>query len=349
MKVGRKTKVVKLTLEQHETLKMRVSSGTTEQRAALRARVILLSSQGKSLKEISKLTGLSFQNCCKWRKRFCESGMDGLKDRRGRGRKPSIPPGKKVSVLALACQIPPDGCTSWSISRLAKETGISRSTVHRILNEGEVKPHKIHYWCGKSRDPEFEEKKAAIIGLYMNPPENALVLAVDEKSQIQALDRTQPELPMRAGNPKRLTATYKRHGTTCLLAALAVHEGSLDHRLVERHTHKEFLAFLKHLYRKHPRRQLHVILDNFSAHKHKKVVEWVEKRRRLTLHFTPTYSSWLNQVEIWFSIFSRDVLRGGVWSSKSALIKQIMKYIKHYNEKRAKPFSWTYTGKPLAA
>jgi len=349
MKVGRKPKKVELTLEQYESLRMRVVAGKTEQRAALRARVILLASEGKSLKEISSLTGLSYQNCCKWRKRFFTSGLEGLNDKRGRGRKPSIPPEKKVSVIALACSKPPAGRTSWSISMLAEEVGISRYSVHKVLNEGQLKPHKVSYWCGKSRDPEFEEKKTAIIGLYMNPPENALVLAVDEKSQIQALDRTQPELPMRAGSSKRLTATYKRHGTTCLLAALAVHDGNLDGRLVERHTHKEFLAFLKHLYRKHPRRQLHVILDNFSAHKHSKVVEWVGKRRRLTLHFTPTYSSWLNQVEIWFSIFSRDVLRGGVWHSKQALIKQIMKYIKHYNADRAKPFNWTYTGKPLVA
>jgi transposase len=154
-------------------------------------------------------------------------------------------------------------------------------------------------------------------------------------------------LPIRKGNPKRLTATYKRNGTTCLLAALAVHEGTIDGRCVEQNTHKEFLNYLKHIYRKYPGKQLHVILDNLSVHKHKAVTDWVSRRRRLTLHFTPTYSSWLNQVEIWFNIFARDVLRGGVWKSKQQLVKQIMEYIRNYNELWAKPFTWTYTGKPL--
>ena len=178
-------------------------------------------------------------------------------------------------------------------------------------------------------------------------PDNALVLAVDEKSQIQALDRTQPMLPLRQGDAKRMTATYKLHGTTCLLAAFSVHEGSIDGRCVNQHTHKELLAFLKYLYRKYHRKKLHVIMDNFSAHKHKKVKEWASHRRRLTLHFTPTYASWLNQVEIWFSIFSRDVIKGGIWHSQQELVKQIMYYIKKYNEKRAKPFKWTYKGDPL--
>jgi len=183
----------------------------------------------------------------------------------------------------------------------------------------------------------------------MNPPENALVLCVDEKSQIQALDRTQPLLPMRPSNPKRLTATYKRNGTTCLLAALAVHEGTVDGRCVERNNHEDFLRYLKHLYRKFPGKELHVIVDNLSVHKHQKVKDWVSRRRRLTMHFTPTYSSWLNQVEIWFNIFARDVLRGGVWRSKQELVNQIMTYVKQYNELWAKPFKWTYTGKPLVA
>jgi len=150
---------------------------------------------------------------------------------------------------------------------------------------------------------------------------------------------------MKPGKPRRQTATYTRHGTTCFLASLSVHEGSVDSRCVDRHTHKEFLALLKHLYRKHP----HIILDNFSAHKHHAVKEWASKRRRLTFHFTPTYASWLNQVEIWFNIFTKDVIKGGVWRSKQELVGQIMGYIKHYNENRAAPFRWTYTGKPLVA
>ena len=212
-----------------------------------------------------------------------------------------------------------------------------------------MKPHKIDYWCGKSPDPEFEQKQAAILGLYLSPPENALVISVDEKLQIQALDRTQPMLPLKPENPKRFTRTYTRHGTTCLLAALLVHQGEVEARCVDRHTHEEFLNFLKHLYRKYPGKKLHVIIDNYSAHKHSKVMEWAAKRQRVTLYFTPTYASWLNQIEIWFGIFTREVVRGGIWRSKQQLVQQIMRYIKLYNKERAQPFKWTYTGKPLVA
>ena len=328
---------------------MWAGSGKTEQRMALRARVILLASNGRSLKEIEAETGLNWQSCLKWRKRFLASGLEGLQDKAGRGRPLTILPEERVAVVALACTSPVDGSSRWSVRKLAEATGHSKSAVQKILSEGALKPHKTSYWCGKSPDPEFAEKQAAILGLYMNPPENALVLSVDEKSQIQALDRTQPLLPMRPGNPKRLTATYKRNGTTCLLAALAVHAGTVEGRCVESSNHEEFLKFLKLLYRKHPGKHLHVIVDNLAVHKHQKVMAWLEGKRRMTLHFTPTYSSWLNQVEIWFNIFARDVLKDGVWRSKQQLVGQIMEYIKNYNQLWARPFKWTYTGKTLAA
>lgn len=340
---------VDLTSEQTATLKMWAGSGKTEQRMALRARVILLASKGLGLMEIAGEVGLSFRICLKWRKRFLAMGLEGLLDKAGRGRPLSISPEERVSVVALACTTPPDGSTRWSVRKLAEATGHSKSAVQKILAAGAIKPHKTKYWCGKSPDPECAEKQATIIGLYMNPPENALVLSVDEKSQIQALDRTQPLLPMRPGTPKRLTATYKRNGTTCLLAALAVHEGTVEGRCVESSNHEEFLKFLKSLYRKFPGKHLHVIVDNLAVHKHQKVMDWIGSKRRMTLHFTPTYSSWLNQVEIWFNIFARDVLKDGVWRSKQQLVGQIMEYIKSYNQLWAKPFKWTYTGKPLTA
>lgn len=346
--MGRSAVKVVLSDEEFNTLSMWSRAGKTEQRIAWRAEVILFSAEGLTAKLISKKTGMSVQNVIKWRKRFKEQRLDGLKDMQRSGKPRTITPEQRLSVTALACTKPKDGSNAWSIRKLAAATGLGRSTVHRILSEGKIKPHKIEYWCGKSPDPEFEQKQAAILGLYLSPPDNALVLAVDEKSQIQALDRTQPELPLAPGKSKRLTSTYRRHGTTCLLAALAVHDGSIEGRCKDSHTHAEFLSFLKYLYRKYPRKHLHVIVDNFSAHKHKEVMNWVTRKRRLTLHFTPTYASWLNQVEIWFNIFSRDVIRGGVWHSKQELIKQIMNYIKHYN-KTAKPFNWTYTGKPLVA
>jgi len=340
---------IEVTPEDVATLRMWAGSRRGERRLAERAQVILLSSEGASVAEISGRTGLSPQGCSRWRARFAEGGLEGLRDRPRAGRPLAIDAQTRLSVVALATSKPPDGCTRWSTRRLAAKTGIGATSVHRILSEGRLRPHKTKYWCGRSPDPEFEAKQAAILGLYLDPPINALVVCVDEKSQIQALDRTQPELPMQAGSPRRLTATYKRHGTTCLLAALAVHSGEVSGRCVDSNDHTTFLRFLKALYRANPHRELHVILDNLSVHKHHEVLDWAARRRRLTLHFTPTYASWLNQVEIWFGIFGRDVLKDAVWHSKADLVSHIMKYIRSYSSERAKPFAWTYTGKPLAA
>jgi transposase len=347
--MARKSVKFELTAEQETTLKMWVGSHRTQQRYARRAHVILLSAQGLTLEKISAGSGLNRTNCLKWRKRFVAEGLDGLRDKQRKGRPPSITPWQRAQVVRLACERPFTGANTWSRRELARVTGLGSTTVHRILEGGSLKPHKVHHWCGKSPDPEFEPKQTAIIGLYLDPPENALVLSVDEKSQIQALDRTQPELPLRPGNPKRHTATYTRHGTTCLLAALSVHEGTVQGRCVESNNRQAFLAFLKSLYRSHPHKHLHVIVDNLPLHKHPDVMEWVARRRRLILHFTPTYASWLNQIEIWFHIFSRDVVRGGIWRSKQELVDQIMFYIKRYNRDRAHPFTWTYTGKVLVA
>lgn len=337
-----------LTAEQESTLKMWVGSHRTEQRYSRRAQVILFSAEGLRLEQISQRSGLNRTNCLKWRKRFLEEGLDGLKDKPRKGRPRTITPWQRAQVVRLACEKPFTGANAWSRRELARVTGIGSTTVHRILDEASLKPHKIHHWCGKSPDPEFEPKQGVILGLYIDPPDNALVISVDEKSQIQALDRTQPELPLKSGNPKRQTATYTRHGTTCLLAALAVHEGSVTGKCVDRNNRHEFLAFLKKLYRDNPRKHLHIIADNLPLHKHPDVMDWVSRRRRLTLHFTPTYASWLNQIEIWFNIFTRDVIKGGVWHSKKELVDQIMFYIRRYNRDRAHPFSWTYTGKVLA-
>ena len=340
---------LRLTDAERATLTMWTRAGTTEHRMVQRARTILLAAEGVPWAGICAQTGLSLNNSLKWQRRFFAERLEGLKDRPRKGRPPTYTPMEKVAVTALATTKPPGGCNRWSQRHLARATKMSPSTVNRILREGKLKPHKIDYWCGRSPDPEFEAKQTAIIRLYLDPPDNALVLAVDEKSQIQALDRTQPELPLAPDRPRRQTATYTRHGTVCLLAAFSVHEGEVEGRCVARTAHEEFLGFLKHLYRKHPHKHLHVICDNLSAHKHAEVKQWVAKRRRLTLHFTPTYASWLNQIEIWFHIFTRDVVRGGVWRSRQELVRQIITYIDHYNQTRAKPFKWTYTGKPLAA
>jgi len=335
-----------LTAEEEQTLRMWTRAGTTEQRLARRAQVILLCAEGLPIREVGERCGLSQLSVFKWKKRFLARRLEGLTDEPRPGRPARITPAQRLAVVDLATSAPEEGKTSWSVSDLAQASGLSRTTVHRILAEGRLKPHKTEYWCGRSPDPEFEAKQAAILGLYLNPPENALVLSVDEKSQMQALDRTQPELPMRSGEPKRLTATYKRHGTTCLLAALSVHDGEVTARCRDKNDQVSFLAFLKALYRKYPGKRLYVICDNLSVHKGKDVREWAAKRRRLTILHTPTYASWLNQVEIFFNIFTREVMRGGVWSSKQELIAQTMYYIKRYNES-ATPFAWNYTGKPL--
>jgi transposase len=340
---------VEVAAEDEVTLRTWAAARKGERRRWQRAQVILLSAAGETVAAISATTGLGPQAVSTWRRRYLQAGLDGLLDRPRSGRPPEIAPAERLAVVALATAKPPAGASRWSIRRLAQESGIGATTVHRILSEGRLKPHKTEYWCGRSPDPEFEAKQAAILGLYLDPPMGALVLCVDEKSQIQALEATQPELPMRAGSPRRLTATYKRHGTTCLLAALAVHSGALSGRCLDASDHTTFLRFLKALYRANPHRELHVILDNLSVHKHQEVLAWAARRRRLTLHFTPTYASWLNQVEIWFGIFARDVLRDAVWHSKAELIAQIMEYIRSYSSERAKPFRWTYTGKPLAA
>ncbi|MCX5798772.1 MAG: IS630 family transposase [Proteobacteria bacterium] len=193
---------------------MWAKAGKTEKRYVQRAQVILYSAEGYPLHEISQKRGLSRQNCTRWRMRFLEERIEGLKDLPRKGRPFVIPPEVKTKITMLACTKPPDGSNQWTRQSLAKEMGLGKTTVHRILTQGNIKPHKVEYWCGKNPDPEFEEKQAAILALYLNPPENALVFCVDEKSQLQALDRTQPELPLRPGNPKHLTATYKSNCAT---------------------------------------------------------------------------------------------------------------------------------------
>jgi len=313
----------------------------------IRAKIILDWHRGKTVRTTRASLSVGLPTINKWRKRFSEKRIAGLKDSPRPGKPLQIKPETRAKVISLACSRPKKGYTKWSQRRLAKEVGISQSQVSKILKEAKLKPHRTDYWCGKSTDPEFEQKAINICGLYLSPPDNALVLCVDEKTQIQALDRTQPELPLTTGKPKRLTTTYKRHGTISLLAALSVHQGEICAKTVQKNDSDAFLSFLKSVYRKYPRKELHIILDNLSTHKTKKVLEWVEKRRRITLHFTPTYASWLNQIEIWFNILSKDVLKDGIWHSKQQLVDQLMTYIEYYNKERAKPFRWTYTGKPL--
>jgi len=340
-------KPIQLTMEQREELLTMSRSRKLEKRYVERAEIILCSEQGMQLDEIIKITGLSRPVVNKWRQRFRKKGMPGLKDADRSGKPKTITPEQKALVIEKACTKPDGGYTNWSQERIAKEIGISQSKVFQILKNADLKPHKIDYWCGKPRDPEFEQKMVNIVGLYLTPPEKAIVICVDEKTQIQALDRTQPELPLRPGNPRRQTATYKRNGTVSLIAALAVHSGEVTAKTIKSNTAENFLKFLKTLDRKYRNKKLHVIADNLSIHKHKDVKQWLEGKRKIQLHFTPTYSSWLNQVEIWFNILTKDVVKGGIWQSSEQLAEQLMEYVKTYNATRAKPFKWSYTGEPL--
>ena len=314
-------------------------------RDILRAKIILACAEGKSYDAIQEEFGVARTVINKWKGRYKRLGLEGLKDMRRSGKPSVYGEADKARVVQMACSPPDGGYTNWSQRRIAEKLGMSQSTVQQILANHDLKPHKVEYWCGKSTDPEFETKMLDVVGLYLSPPKNALVISVDEKTSIQALDRTQPELPLRAGNPKRQTVTYKRNGTVNLIAALAVHSGEITADTMDSNNSANFLSFLKKLFRKYTGKHLHIIIDNLSVHKQKDVTDWVNSKKRVTLHFTPTYSSWLNQIEIWFNILTKDVLKGAIWHSKQQLVNQLMEYVKTYTETRAKSFNWTYSGK----
>lgn len=345
--MARKPIVYSISEQQREELVTMHRSLKLQKRYVDRANVILLSSEGKTIDQIVDFTKLSRRAVNKWRQRFKTFGMEGLTDAARPGKRPVITQEQKLLVIQKACSKAEDGYSNWSQNRIAKEVGISQSKVYQILRDADLKPHKIEYWCGKSPDPEFEAKMINIVGLYMDPPENAIVLCVDEKTQIQALDRTQPLLPLKSGLPKRYTATYKRNGTVALIAALAVHTGEITAKTMVKNNSVNFLKFLKKLDRTYRGKTLHLIVDNLSVHKNKDVKLWLKGKRKFKIHFTPTYSSWLNQVEIWFNILTKDVIKGGIWKSSEQLASQLMEYVDTYNKTRAKPFEWTYTGKPL--
>jgi transposase len=345
--MARISKPIEATSDQRAELLTMKRSLKLEKRYSDRANVILLSLEGMSLDLIVTKTGLSRRAVNKWRNRFRQLGIEGLKDAHRSGKPVIISAERRALVIQKACEKPTGGYTNWSQKRISKEVGMSQGMVCRILKKADLKPHKTEYWCGKSPDPEFEAKMVNIVGLYMNPPENAIVLCVDEKTQMQALDRTQPELPLKAGLPKRQTATYKRNGTVALIAALAVHSGEITGQTIVSNNAENFLKFLKKLDRTYRNKKLHIIVDNLAIHKNKVVKDWLGGKRKIQLHFTPTYASWLNQIEIWFNILSKDVVKGGIWKSSKQMAEQIMEYIKTYNSTRAKPFEWTYTGKPL--
>ncbi len=320
-------------------------SRSGEHRSVIRSKIILMLADGKKYEDVEQHLGVSRHMLSQWKKRFMQLGIEGLKDQPRPGKPRKYDAYMRVSVIQRACEKPSNGNTNWSQRKLAEEFNVCQTTIFNILKEHDLQPHKVEYWCGKSRDPQFEEKMLDVVGLYLNPPVNAIVLSVDEKTQMQALSRTQPELPARPGDTRKQTATYKRNGTLALMAALEVQSGKITAKTIENNNSQTFLEFLKDLDCIYEGKELHIIADNLSAHKNKDVLAWVESKENITMHFTPTYSSWLNQIEIWFNIFTRDVIKYGVWDGKEQMTKQVLEYIKYYNENRAKPFCWKYDGK----
>jgi len=313
-----------------------------------RARVILLSTSGRANREVAEAVGLSQVMVGHWRRRFHALGLAGLYDAPRSGRPRTHDDDEVARLLRTVLHTKPRDATQWSTRTAAAKTGISKSTVQRYFQLFGVQPHRTKGFK-LSPDPFFIEKVRDIVGLYLNPPDHALVLSVDEKSQIQALERTAPLLPMGLGYVEGVTHDYLRHGTTTLFAALDVQSGDVFAQCKRRHRHQEFLAFLRQLDTQVPAHlDVHLILDNYATHKHPTVRAWFAKRPRYHVHFTPTYSSWLNQVEIWFGLITRQAIRRGSFRTVRALIQRITDYVIRYN-RTSRPFTWTATADSILA
>jgi len=331
-----------LTEEEHDELRQMSTSRSLPAGDVFRARFILMLAQGRGYAEIQQRLDTTAPTISRWRKRFAEQRIAGLIEERHPGQKPTvITPQVQAKVLVATRRKPKDGSTHWSCRKLANELGISKDTVHRIWRIAGLRPHRLERYMA-SQDPDFERKAADIIGLYLNPPQHAAVFCVDEKSAIQALDRLDPVLPMSPGRAERHGFEYYRHGTLSLYAALDVRSGKVHGKTAAHHTSDEFVSFLEQVANQcRGKREIHIILDNLSAHKTKKVEAFLQKHANVKLHFTPTYSSWLNQVEIWFARIEREVIARGIFSSVRDLARKLMRYIRAY-AKSAKPLAWKY-------
>jgi transposase len=320
-----------------------------EARLQQRARLIVLAAQGQQNKDIALEVGLDRRQVALWRSRFLEGGIDALRQDAPRpGRTPTITPEIESHILEVTLHTKPAAATHWSTRTLAAHLGTSTTTVRRVWQRHGIKPH-LRDTFKLSRDPRFEDKLVDVVGLYLNPPEHALVLSCDEKSQIQALDRTQPGLPMKTGRAGTFTHDYKRHGTTSLFAALNTLDGSVISICQHKHRHQEWLKFLRLIERSTPKRlTLHLIADNYATHKHEKVKQWLARHPRFVMHFTPTSASWLNMVERFFRDIGENRIRRESFSSVGELQQAINDYIAHHNIE-PKPFIWTASAKDILA
>ena len=320
-----------------------VNAHRTPQQVALRCRIILETAKGYRDKDIAKSMSINFKTVALWRQRFSKEGPDCLWEvAAGRGRKAKYTAEKVEEVISATLQTKPHGATHWSCRTMAEKHDISKATVNRIWQSHGLQPHRVKGFK-LSRDSRFLEKLTDVVGLYLNPPEKALVLCVDEKSQIQALDRTQPGLPLKKGRCGTMTHDYKRNGTTTLFAALELAQGKVIGQCYARHRHQEFIKFLKCLDAEFPvELKLHMVLDNYGTHKHPVVQKWLARHPRFVLHFIPTSSSWLNLVERWFGELTGKRIRRGTFASVADLIAAIEEYLATWNE-NPKPLIWTAT------
>ncbi len=338
-----------VTEEQQRTLRAWVAARNTSQKIVFRARIVLLAATGRANRNIAGELRTSRPTVILWRQRFGQGGTQALTEEApGRGRKPSISAAKVQQIVEATLQTKPRAATHWSVRSMAAKQGVSPATVQRIWDAHGLEPHRARGFK-LSRDKHFVEKLTDVVGLYLNPPDKALVLCVDEKSQIQALNRTQPGLPMKRGRCGTMTHDYKRNGTTTLFAALNVLEGSVIGECMARHRHQEFLKFLRRLDREFPSSlDLHLILDNYGTHKQPNVKKWLAQHSRFHMHFTPTSSSWLNLVERWFREITEKRIRRGTFYSVDELEAAIREYLEE-NNRQPKPFIWTASVEKILA
>lgn len=338
-----KAKPIKLTREEREELREMSMSRSLPAGDVIKARMVLMLAAGRSYADIQERLQSTAPTISRWKKRFLDNRVSGLIEARHAGQMPTvITPRLQARVLEATRRKPKDGSTHWSVRKLARELDISKDAVHRIWRKAGIKPHRLERYMA-SDDPDFETKAADIIGLYLNPPQHAAIFCVDEKSAIQALDRLDPVLPLSPGRIERHGFEYYRHGTLSLYAALDVKTGKVHGKTAARHTSDEFVNFLGQVVSQcPPQQEVHIIVDNLSAHKTKKVSDFLESHPEVKLHFTPTYSSWLNQVEIWFARIEREVIARGIFTSVKDLSRKLLRYIRAYS-KTARPFQWKYS------
>lgn len=339
--MARPRKRLEISSDDRAWLKRRARGRNTPRKLVERSQVVLLLAEGVPMEEVAERVGLAKRSVYEWARRFERHGLAGLDDRPRSGRPRSISKAQAKTILDWTVHQIPREATHWSLRLMAKEAGVSVRQVQEVWKAADLKPHRLKSFK-ISTDPDFAAKVQDVVGLYLDPPDNAMVLSVDEKTQIQALDRTQPLLPLRPGQIERRTHDYKRHGTRSLYAAFDVATGKVTGRVTKRHRAIEFLAFLRQIDASTPPElDLHLILDNSSTHQTSAVQAWIEAHPRIHLHFTPTSASWLNAVESWFSQLERRAVHRGVFTSVTELRDEIHRYIQVHNDSLAKPFRWT--------